>query len=77
MFTEADPENSVRGVLTIFFKYFVKSSMYFRKGHMKNLLREAVGPIGGGPKVKSAYQNFFFLFLNQNICCGYSKKPSQ
>ena len=20
---------------------------------------------------------FFFLFLNQNICCGYSKEPSQ
>ena len=26
--------------------------------------------------VKSAYQNFFYLFLNQNICCGYSKEPS-
>ena len=21
--------------------------------------------------------NFFFLFLYQNICCGYSKEPSQ
>ena len=21
--------------------------------------------------------NFFFLFLNQNICCGYSKEPSR
>ena len=21
--------------------------------------------------------NLFFLFLNQNICCGYSKEPSQ
>ena len=20
---------------------------------------------------------FFFLFLNQNICCGYSKEPSR
>ena len=26
--------------------------------------------------VKSAYQKIFFLFLNQNICCGYSKEPS-
>ena len=22
-------------------------------------------------------KNLFFLFLNQNICCGYSKEPSQ
>ena len=29
------------------------------------------------PLVKSAYQKIFFLFLNQNICCGYSKEPSQ
>ena len=21
--------------------------------------------------------NFFLLFFNQNICCGYSKEPSQ
>ena len=26
---------------------------------------------------KSAYQNIIFLLLNQNICCGYSKEPSQ
>ena len=29
------------------------------------------------PLVKSAYQKIIFLFLNQNICCGYSKEPSQ
>ena len=27
--------------------------------------------------VKSAYQKIIFLFLNQNICCGYSQEPSQ
>ena len=27
--------------------------------------------------VKSAYQQLIFLFLNQNICCGYSKGSSQ
>ena len=27
------------------------------------------------PLVKSAYQKLIFLFLNQNICCGYSNKP--
>ena len=29
------------------------------------------------PLVKSAYPKIFFLFLIQNICCGYSKEPSQ
>ena len=29
------------------------------------------------PLVKSMYQKIFFLFLNQNICYGYSKEPSQ
>ena len=28
------------------------------------------------PLVKSAYQKINFLFLNQNISCGYSKEPS-
>ena len=27
--------------------------------------------------VKSAYQKLIFLFLIKNICCGYSKEPSQ
>ena len=27
------------------------------------------------PPDKCACQNFFFLFLSQNICCGYSKEP--
>ena len=29
------------------------------------------------PLVKSASQKLFFLFLIQNICCGYSKEMSQ
>ena len=29
------------------------------------------------PPDKSAYWKLFFLFLSQNICCGYSKEPSQ
>ena len=29
------------------------------------------------PLVKSAYQKVNFLFLSQNICCGYSKEPSK
>ena len=32
----------------------------------------------GRTYVKSINEkNLFFLFLNQNICCGYSKEPSQ
>ena len=27
--------------------------------------------------VKSEYQKIIFLFLNQSICCGYSKELSQ
>ena len=29
------------------------------------------------PPDKRAYWKIIFLFLNQNICCGYSKEPSQ
>ena len=29
-----------------------------------------------GPQIR-VRNWFFFLFLNQNICCGYSKEPSQ
>ena len=29
------------------------------------------------PPDKSAYLKIIFLFFNQNICCGYSKEPSQ
>ena len=29
-----------------------------------------------GPQIKVPKGKLFFLFLNQNICCGYSKEPS-
>ena len=31
------------------------------------------------PPDKRIFDNYqlFFIFLNQNICCGYSKEPSQ
>ena len=36
-------------------------------------------PILGLPRtlVKSVKENLIFLFLNQNICYGYSNEPSQ
>ena len=30
-----------------------------------------------GPQIRVRNRKLFFLFLNQNICCGYSKEPSQ
>ena len=30
-----------------------------------------------GVQIRVRTGKLFFLFLNQNICCGYSKEPSQ
>ena len=30
-----------------------------------------------GLQIRVRTGKLFFLFLNQNICCGYSKEPSQ
>ena len=39
-----------------------------------NLLFDRIGR----PLVKSEYSNYyFFLFLEENICCGYSKELSR
>ena len=41
-------------------------------------LRWIIPDLLSGPLVKSVYQKTILLFLNQNICCGYSKEePSQ
>ena len=29
-----------------------------------------------GPQLRVCTKKLIFLFLNQNICCGYSKEPS-
>ena len=29
------------------------------------------------PRSECVTEKYFFLFLNQNICCGYSKEPSR
>ena len=30
-----------------------------------------------GPQIRVRNGKLFFLFRNQNICCGYSKEPSR
>ena len=30
-----------------------------------------------GPQIRVCNWKLFFLFFNHNICCGYSKEPSQ
>ena len=34
-------------------------------------------PVYTGLQIRVRTRKLFFLFLNQNICCGYSKEPSQ
>ena len=35
------------------------------------------GMVSTGLQIREHIWKSFFLFLNQNICCGYSKEPSQ
>ena len=45
--------------------------------HEQTYKKVLISIIIEGPLVKSVYQKIIFLFLNQNICCGHSKEPSQ
>ena len=53
--------NSVRGGVYSFEKYCCYYFFYIKTGL----------------KLRVRNENLFFLPLNQNICCGYSKEPSQ
>ena len=33
--------------------------------------------MNSGTQIRVRNWKYFFLFLNQNICCGYSKEPSR
>ena len=52
------------------FKMFL---LYVKKHHY-TLLENKSRPLG---KSVSLLLKLYFLFLNQNICCGYSKEPSR
>ena len=41
---------------------------------VRNFKRFTIGP---GLKLRVCIEKIIFLSLNQNICCGYSKEPSQ
>ena len=51
--------------------YFTPYSKYLKASEGEFLLFISAH-VGSRLFVKIAYQNFFFLFLNQNICCWYS-----
>ena len=48
--------------------------IWFRHG---SLFREREKVLSSRPPEKSAYLKIIFLYLNQNMCCGYSKETSQ
>ena len=45
------------------------------RNHNMTVLFPSMSGCSIGPLVKSAYKKT--LFLSQNICCGFSKEPSQ
>ena len=48
--------------------------MLYQLSHYTPPLKKRVK---AGLKLRVRNENLIFLFLNQNICCGYSKEPSQ
>ena len=67
-----DPDHTSAEGSTLFVTDASKTSIYVTV--TSNIKSKAIYPM---PLDKSAYQKIIFLFLNQNICCGYSKEPSQ
>ena len=58
------------GIMTILISGIVIS-------HCRHLNLISVIDILPGLKIRVCNQKLIFLFLNQYICCGYSKEPSQ
>ena len=70
--------------LIVFLKEFLKEFINYEKKSADNEIHENLPSIQSvnveqqyRPLVKHAYQIFFFVFINQNVCCGYAKEPSQ
>ena len=64
-------------VKSIFFPHFGQGPFPKIAGKGPDLFGDNFKDGSFRPLVKSAYQKIFFLFLNQNLCCGYSKELSQ
>ena len=64
----------------MFFYNHNKTNIYYLDGAMMsntdilpfNIMSKRFSPL-----VESVYQEIIYLFLNQNVCCGCSKEPSQ
>ena len=50
---------------------------YFQAPSESSVSSEARGNLESGLQIRVRNQKLFFLFLNQTICCGCSKEPSQ
>ena len=62
-----------------FLRQFLSSLLLKCNNHIKYILphAEKSNIIQSGPKIIVRNWKLFFLCLNQNICCGYSKEPSR
>ena len=54
-----------------------KQLHYYLKSYVYNKKTLFYGLHVSGPQIRVCNGILVFLFLNQNICCGYSKEPSQ
>ena len=60
--------------------FIVRTFIYSQWRLWWRLCRDAhahLTPLYAGLQIRVCTGKLFFLFLNQNICCGYSKEPSQ
>ena len=48
----------------------------FGTKHNKGILQVLAARLSSGPQIRVHNEKLFFVFLNQNICCGYSKERS-
>ena len=53
------------------------SRIRMQNDHFDNMLKIVHLSRSSRTLVRVRNENLIFLFLNQNICCGYSKEPSQ
>ena len=60
-----------------FLFFFSKTAINFQGWVVLRRRGGGGGGGGGGRGLTVCSQNLISLFFNQNLCCGYSKEPSQ